>query len=546
MSKFLLENKIFCVAAAVFFAIRMWLGREIGVFIIAGSRHDDLLMIQYAFLREHLPYNDALVKDMGFPIFLRLVDWSGLSYVDWLSILWLLAAVVMTWLFILVTGNKDRRIWFLVYIFVLFNPVAFETIGRRVYRQAFLSPMYFMTLGMMTALFAIFWNRLKISPAKLAILGVLLGGVFTWTFYTKEDGIWLLMCLVAALLCSLIKNFFNDGDLKIKLTHALIILLPLAIFAAGTVFYKSVNQKYFGVYLINNRTEGELGRFVKNVYRTKSDERTSTIWAPTDVIIKFFDTSETLRGNEKLRDAVMHTAWRQDDIVKNPIQGDFLTWIMMVELANSGTCHTAAEQEEFLKLVNDEIDAAFDAGILQEDDKFQLSSSMGGYSFEEIMDLRELTAHIFLAHTFPSFHYGNYFESSILGDFAEPDPEKFHAMFAYVSTILNLDLLSEVDNVALRENLTAKLFLIYTVINAVLSIAALISIFMPPISKNFLQWLICVGFLLLSAVYAFAISWFSTFLGFGGLYYSNGIIPMLAIIEIFGAYRLISLRFNGV
>ena len=547
MSKLNFEDIIFLTAALLLFVLRIWVGREFGFFIIADSSYDDFLMMRYAdlhghFIAQNLPYNFLLIKDMGFPIFLNFVQFSGLSYIDCLSILWLISAVIITWLFNLVTGVKDRRILFLVYVFVLFMPVAFSHAGRRIYRQAFLSPLYFITLGMMTILFAVYWNKIKVSFARLIFFNIILGGVFTLTFYVKEDGVWLLMCLAFASICTVVKNFFNDSNLKEKFIHAIIIFMPLIIFAAGTVFYKSVNEKYFGVYLINNRTEGELGRFVKNVYKAKSDERTSKIWAPADVIEKFFETSETLRENENLRNSVIYTAWYAGNIKQHQIQGDFLTWVMTTELVNSGTCKTAVEQEIFLKKVNDEIDAAFDAGILQKDDKFQLISSMGGYSLKEIFDLRKLVGKTYKMHLLTTGY-----ESALEGNGVLYPPnadaatkEKFRADLEKFSAIINLNLLATDDNSEFRQTLAGIIFKIYTVINFLLFLAALISIFKTAnFSQNFLQYLLILGFFLLSLIYAFAIAWFSAFLGFGGiLLYSNGIVPMLTIFEILGAYRL--------
>ncbi len=262
--KFKLTDGIFLAAAALLFALRIWVGRIAGVFIFAASPHDDVLMFQYADLAAHfaknLPENFLLIKDMGFPVFLKIVELIGVQYVDAISFLWLLAAALMTWLFVLVTDVKDRRIWLAVFAFVLFTPVAFTAIGRRIYRQGFLSPMYFLTLEMMAILFVCCWKEIKISVKRLAVFSAIFGGVFTLTFYVKEDGVWLLICLAATVLLCFVRNIFSADDLHTKFLRAGAIILPLAVFAAGTVFYKSINEKFFGVYEINARTEGELGR----------------------------------------------------------------------------------------------------------------------------------------------------------------------------------------------------------------------------------------------------------------------------------------------
>ena len=78
-----MNEKIFYFAATALFFIRIWLGRTAGVFIEIFQYWDDMLLVNYAdfeghFSGENLPTNLALLKDMGYPLFLNLVKISGL------------------------------------------------------------------------------------------------------------------------------------------------------------------------------------------------------------------------------------------------------------------------------------------------------------------------------------------------------------------------------------------------------------------------------------------------------------------------------------
>ena len=546
--KFNFADGIFLAAAALLFALRIWVGRIMGVFIFAASPHDDVLMFQYADLAAHfaknLPENFLLIKDMGFPVFLKIVELSGVQYVDAISFLWLIAAALTAGLFALVTDVKDRRILLAVFAFVLFSPVAFTGIGRRIYRQGFLSPLYFLTLEMMAILFVCCWKKIKIPVKLLAVFSAIFGGVFTLTFYVKEDGAWLMMCLAATVLLCFVRNIFSVDDLRTKFLRAGAIILPLIIFFAGTNFYKAVNEKFFGVYEINARTEGELGRFLKNVYRVESAERTGKIWAPAAALKKIFDASETLRGAENLRYRVFHTDWFGGDIFKNPVRGDFLGWVMTTELYNSGAVHTLAEQEKFLKKVNGELDAAFENGTLQKDSKFQLVSSMGGRSLKEIFDLRRLIGKIYLAHVTTRW-YDLALEVPGQVHYPKNDAaakEKYRAEIESISAVINMNLLAEDTDFERRQIVARVIFCIYMLINSALFIAALVALFKTfKFKENRLEIFIMAAVFLLALIYALAVSWFAEFINYqAALFYSNGIVPMLTIFEIFGAHLFIT------
>ncbi len=521
-------DRIFLAAATILFALRIWLGREISVFIMAESQHDDILMIEYADLYDHfvsqsLPFQMRMIKDLGFPIFLNVVKFSGLEYVDWLAILWLAAAILMVWLFARLTEITDRRILFLVFAFVLFTPEAFSWTGRRLYRTAALVPAYFITLELLT---------LWLIERRLW-LGILLGIIFTWTFYTKEDGVWLLAVLILVTAATI---FLNRRRVAVA-------LVPLIIFFAGAASYRALNYKFFGVAAVNNRTEGELGNFLKLVYKIDSAQRTGEFWAPTDAIERAFEVSPTLKNSPELKNHVMHTTWFEGDIKAHPIHGDFLGWVMLSALYDSRTCKSLAEQEEFLARVNAELAAAFESGALKKDTRPQIISSMGGFTWAEIWALREFVWAAYKANVAMWMVDVDYAEGLVAYP-AGADREQFRRAIAQTSEYTNMDFEHGAVDAEKIRRLGRAVFKIYSVLNTALFVLALVALITSlrdlmrrRLKIPALHLLILAGFLALSFVYALAISWFSYFIGLGGiLMYSGGIIPMLAIFELLGAW----------
>lgn len=542
---------LFYAATAVLLALRIFLARAVSIWFPADQRYDDALMMQYADLAGHFsaqnaPFNELLLKDMGFPIFLRLADLTGLPYTDVLSLLWFIAAATSVALFASATGGTKKIIWLAIFAFVLFAPIAFDDWGgTRLYRNAALTPLYFIFLNMTALIFVRHFDGSDFSTRKFLAFQIALGLTFTLTFYMKEDGIWLLAVLgVVTLICCGKILLAEPWQVENKIWRLVLLILPLTIFFAGTNFYKAVNYKYFGVCEINIRGGGETGKFVNSVYAIQSDSRTGKIWAPADAVAKAFDASATLRANPELREAVFHTPWFGGDIFANPIRGDFLGWVLLTAIKDSGTCNSAVGQEDFFRAVNAEIDAAFEGGELQRDSKFQLVSSMGGRSVLEILGLTKLLLREYAMHVALYKYSAGAHEIRS----AAPQNSEQERVLATASNLTNTDLTAPNGNAAAANFFVQILFALYAVLQVILFIAAAVALCQSFRRRISLPVLIAAGSLTLSLVYALAIAWFCEFITPSELrsaalkFYSVGLVPMLMTFEIFGAYLFFSSR----
>ena len=559
-----MSTKNFFIVGGILLALRILAGRLFGVTFWPFAYYDDALMFRYADLSEHfvdqsLRYIDLLVKDMGFPIFLKFLQVTGIVYTDAISIIYFFGAVMFTLLFSTLTDIRRKEILLIIYVFVLFNPVAFSGTSLRLYRNSALAPFYILVITMMVYLFVIYWKNLELTLKQRICFSVIFGFFFTWTYYMKEDGIWLLMSLAAIIVtCFFHEVFIDTKPLKEKFIHTLILFLPLIMWFSGTVAYKSINEHYFGVYIINNRTEGELGRFLKNVYHIKSAERTGKIWAPADAVMKAFDTSETLKNNVELRENVLHTPWftnaDKPTIFEAPIHGDFLGWVMLSSIYDTKTCLTLADQETYFKKVNQELETAFENGTLEKDDKFYITSSMGGRTFSEILQLKEGIALAYILHLFVTDN-PNITEYRIYTDndkTFEDTVADYKGIIAKAGDFANIDFFAKNEYYKQAYTFSLITFWIYRVLNLVLVSCSFVGIFLAvrkiihssvkECSNTLLTVVIVTGTLLLSAVYALAISWFSEFLVVVAAlnFYGIGIIPMLIIFEVFGTYLFLN------
>ena len=549
---------------------RIFLSQWIGNWYPSSQTFDDYILVTYANITEHFrtPNINSLIKDMGYPLFLDFVHLTGLSYNIVLSIIWVIAAILMVRLF----SRFGLQPIFLIfiYLFVLFTPCAFDYyVGTRLYRNSIIAPFLFIVFALMLILIVDVLKNKDISAKKILLNIIALSFFFTFTYYIKEDGFWMLPCLALMFAICIgisLYHYFKNKDNRnpIRLLRLIIMLfLPLILFYAGTNFYKGVNYHFFGVYEINTRTEGELGKFVSSIYKIKSDHRDKNIWAPYDAIEKAFDASETLQKYPELEESILNTVWF--DGGKSMIAGDFLTWVLRTSLDSTGLWKSDAQINELFAQVNEEISQAFVDGTLEKDDRISLTSSGGSRTFSEILELQDEITQTY--------------RTSILmeGYVAQKGQTEYNRLesCSTASYITNMNFLPiengytagfQEKKAMVGNSIASGIIKLYSILNPMLCLIAIVGFFLTLISllarknqasketKRLFVFALSTVFVFalstvfvfagMSLVYAFGISWFSEFIWRETniintnvlKLYTIGIVPMLCMVELFGLY----------
>lgn len=539
---------------------RIFLSQWIGNWYPSSQTFDDYILVTYANITEHFrtPNINSLIKDMGYPLFLDFVHLTGLSYNIVLSIIWVIAAILMVRLF----SRFGLQPIFLIfiYLFVLFTPCAFDYyVGTRLYRNSIIAPFLFIVFALMLILIVDVLKNKDISAKKILLNIIALS--FFFTYYIKEDGFWMLPCLALMFAICIgisLYHYFKNKDNRnpIRLLRLIIMLfLPLILFYAGTNFYKGVNYHFFGVYEINTRTEGELGKFVSSIYKIKSDHRDKNIWTPYDAIEKAFDASETLQKYPELEESILNTVWF--DGGKSMIAGDFLTWVLRTSLDSTGLWKSDAQINELFAQVNEEISQAFVDGTLEKDDRISLTSSGGSRTFSEILELQDEITQTY--------------RTSILmeGYVAQKGQTEYNRLesCSTASYITNMNFLPiengytagfQEKKAMVGNSIASGIIKLYSILNPMLCLIAIVGFFLTLISllarknqasketKRLFVFALSTVFVFagMSLVYAFGISWFSEFIWRETniintnvlKLYTIGIVPMLCMVELFGLY----------
>jgi len=388
------EKKAFAIAV-ILIAVRLWLGLKTGIWYQVFTPVDDSLLMNYAPLPLHFADIGgaySLAKTISFPVFLNIVHYSGLPYTFVLSAVWIICGCLAVRLVRRLRSADGVSPVFelIVLAFVLFNPAFFDiTVGTRLYRNSIIAP-FTLLLFLLLFLFALRVIKKKGFTARHWIFAAVIGALLAFNYYITEAGMWLLPIVLLVLFFSAAIVIWKGLRKKDLIRAIVICCIPLLVFGGMTQIYKGINYHYFGVYETDTRTSGEPGKFVADIYKIYSPDRTAELWAPPDAIEKAFAASPTLQSHPELEDAIMNHALWSGDLRKYPQPGDHFTWVLIDAMVTSGMWHSQAETAAFFKTVNSELDAAFKNGTLQKDTRIQLFSSAGGRTPQEILDLAPL------------------------------------------------------------------------------------------------------------------------------------------------------------
>ncbi len=395
--------KTLIICYIVFTIIRLWIAALFGVWFPGEQGGDDVMMVLYSVFPNYfknMAPESVMLKELGMPVFLQMVNFTGISYPIAICLMWIVDGFLLARISYQIAQNSVLSL--VVYIITLYVPASMEAFcGTRMYRAGLLNPMYVMVFALCILLLTRLMMGTKVK--KLLGLSLLLGLVFSFTYYIKEDGLWLLAVMVVFALLWIAATVFNLRTSSEKRWGGYVaaILLPFCLFCLITLAYRGVNYKFFGVFETNVRTGGQSGAFVERIYKIESNNRTNSVWAPKDAIEKAFEVSPTLAEHPELKQEIYTSFWVDGDIDSNPIRGDFLTWVLKDAVFTSGLVSTVQEKEAFFAQVNRELDAAFDDGRLyKESRRITLFPSIGGKTVKE---LKEVAGRAFAAYGYHVF-----------------------------------------------------------------------------------------------------------------------------------------------
>ena len=327
-----------------------------------GLRVDDGL---YASLGQYLaeghwlgPFNEfTLAKGPGYPIFLAISNWLGLSA----SVAYPLLHCGAVIFFVVVAHRfiKSLLISGLFFAFLLWHPISLTLF--RVVREQIYSAQTLLVLALMVYL-CLWAQRPSLRLACAALGGLVLG----WFWLTREEGIWILPGLAILVVgAGLVAN--REHRLRGLIGTLLIVI---ATFVGTLVGFRTMNSLTYGMFVGVDIKETNFQRAFGAINSVRGENPKQYVSVTQATRERIYSVSPTFATLKPYLEGDAAWGWRKMTCETYPdacgeIAAGWFMWALRGAAAKLGQYKSPKQASLFFGRIADEISAACAGGALK-------------------------------------------------------------------------------------------------------------------------------------------------------------------------------------
>lgn len=356
------SKKKFIILVLIIVLVRFLISFYLSSFYIRNLTYDDKLMIDQMtsltggdFLGAYSEF--TLIKGIIFPLVISFCKITHISYSMFFTILYILA--VMYFIKPFEKLIKNKKILFIFFIFLLFNPITYSSeLFQRLYRNSLSIIELLFFLGIVIRIL------LSDDKTKRSIINYILLGLITSIMYlTREDNIWTKLVLLFIIVYKCIKNSnLKKKNFKVILAS----IIPFVVLTINLNIVSLINYKNYGIYTYNEIQDSEFKNTFRKVLQIKDDEKKDKVSIPKTTFFKLVENVKSFNLTE--REINQYYKVLIDDT--GEIYNGNIIWYFRQFIFKKNKFKDGKEAEKYFKKMGEEIDEAFEDGRLEKEFAF--------------------------------------------------------------------------------------------------------------------------------------------------------------------------------
>lgn len=311
---------------------------------------------------------ETIAKSMGFAVWLWLLHVLHIPYLIGNQLLYAGASLYATHALKPVFRGRSAR--FIIFFVLWFSPFATAQFTLRVYRDSILPAVILIAFSAVIG-FCLRkgeWLRKQIGYAAVA-------GLFTgFARLIRDDAIWIYPFVLCATLYYLVCVIFDRTNVARIRKAVLIPAAALIAFAVPVLSFCAMNQKYYGVFLINETSEPEFTAAISAMQQADLDLPHAGISVCHPTRDRLYEAVPEMAelGDFLEQDHYYHGyGWTEEQEFNS---GGFF-WAVKRVSYESGLATDAVSVRSYFRKLADAIEAAYADGRLEKNPKAATASS---------------------------------------------------------------------------------------------------------------------------------------------------------------------------